>query len=295
MIQKRLQYLALLLCGIFVIAAYVWFTSTGLWSTLPATSNYYDQLAQSFQEGHLYLNVQPDPALLQLSDPYDPDIRQKVASLTTDNLKPIWDMALYNGRIYLYWGPAPALFLLASKIFYGGEIGDQALILIFISGLFIFQSLILLRVWRRFFQDLPFPLVLSGILLIAFINPIPWILSIPRIYEAAIVADQFFFVGGLYFVFTALDRPAYSVWRLALAGIFWVFAVGSRATMAIPITFLGLMVLSMLFWGSAKTLRDSEPDQEGRRFWRSTSCRSHRIMLVQPGALWVHLRIRVPL
>jgi hypothetical protein len=93
---------------------------------------------------------------------------------------------------------------------------------------------------------LPIWAVISAILIVGFINPIPWILNTPRIYEAAIAADQFFFIGGLYFIFTGLDRPTFSIWRLALAATFWLFAIGSRATMAIPVSFLVLIIILKL-------------------------------------------------
>jgi hypothetical protein len=244
--RKVFTILAFLLCGGLVILTYIWFISTGLWIKWPATTNYYDRLAKSFTEGHLYLDAQPDPALLQLPDPYDPDARKTIQGLGIEDPNTIWDMSLYGGKIYLYWGPVPALILASIKLFYKKEIGDQQLTFIFISGLFFFQALILLKVWRRFLPGLPAGAVLSAILLVGFINPTLWILNIPRIYEAAIASDQFFFIGGLYFVFTGLDRLTYSTWRLALAGSFWLFAIGSRATMVIPISFLVLMVILKL-------------------------------------------------
>jgi len=106
---------AIVLCGGLVILTYVWFISTGLWTTWPATTNYYDQLATSFHEGHLYLDVQPDPALLELPDPYDPDARESMQESDIEKLNTIWDMSLYGGKIYLYWGPVPALIISKSR------------------------------------------------------------------------------------------------------------------------------------------------------------------------------------
>jgi len=237
---------AIFLCGGLVILTYVWFISTGLWTTWPATTTYYDQLATSFHEGHLYLDIQPDQALLQLSDPYEPDARNTMQGSDIEKLDAIWDMSLYGGKIYLYWGPVPALILAAIKLVSNRQFGDQQLTFIFISGLFLFQTMLLLRVWRRFLPALPIWAVLSAIILVGFINPIPWILNTPRIYEAAIAADQFFLIGGLYFIFSGLDRQTISIRRLVLAATLWVFAVGSRATMAIPVSFLLLIVILKL-------------------------------------------------
>ena len=59
-----------------------------------------DQLATAFLRGQTSLSVTPAPLLALAPDPFDP------------KLKPLWywDAALYQGRYYLYWGPAPALF-----------------------------------------------------------------------------------------------------------------------------------------------------------------------------------------
>ncbi len=128
------------------------------------------------------------------------------------------------------------------------KIGDQVLTFAFLLGSFLFQSLLLIRVRSRFFPSAPAWTLVAGILLAGFINPAPWLLNIPRIYEAAIAAGQFFLMGGLYFALTGLDRPVFSRWRLALAALAWSCAVGSRATLAIPIAFLGLMVLLWLLF-----------------------------------------------
>ncbi len=233
-----LSYLTMFFCAALVISVYVWLISVGQWTTWPPTTNYYDRLAVAFKEGHLYLDNKPDPALLALPDPYEPDARKSIQGLDE-----IWDMTLYNGKVYIYWGPSPAVLLTALKFFYPRVVGDQILVFAFISGLFIFQFLLLLRVWRRHFKDLPAWAVLTGVFLAAFVNPIPWILCIPRIYEAAIASDQFFFIGGLYFAFAALDREKYSLWRLIVAGTLWAFAIGSRVTIAPPILFIAAMAL----------------------------------------------------
>ncbi|MCE9646960.1 MAG: hypothetical protein K8S20_13245 [Chloroflexi bacterium] len=241
--QTSLAYLAFVLCGILIIIGFLWFISLGNWKDWPPTTNYYYQLANAFQEGHLYLDTKASPVLLALPDPYEPDARQNAKGLDLQELDKIWDMSLYKEKVYLYWGPVPAVFLVIIKFFYSGEIGDQYLTFLFISGLVVFQSLFIFRIWRRFFNELSPWIVMPTLLLVAFIHPIPSMLSLPRIYEAAIASDQFFFIGGLYFVFSGLDRPAISAWRLTLAGTFWAFAFGSRIIMALPISFLSVMVI----------------------------------------------------
>ena len=63
---------------------------------------YYDLLARAFAGGHLYLPVEPDPALLALPDPLDSKRNEGLG---------LHDLALYGGRYYLYHGATPAILL----------------------------------------------------------------------------------------------------------------------------------------------------------------------------------------
>ncbi len=234
----------LVLAALLVLAAYTWFISVGQWTRWPPSTDYYDRLAGGFLSGHLYVNTPPDPALLALPNPYDFEARSGIAGFG-DGQSDIWDMSLYNGKVYLYWGPAPALLISAIKLIAQVEVGDQIVTFAFLIGLFLFESLLLIRLWRRYFGAVPVWTLATGLLLAGFMNPAPWLLFSPRIYESAIAAGQCFLVGGLYFGFSGLDRDKPSRWRLALTAILWVCAVGSRATLAIPVAFLALM---MMLW-----------------------------------------------
>jgi hypothetical protein len=233
---KRVYFLAGLIV-LLVIAVYVWFVSVGFWTYWPKTTNYFDMLATSFQHHQLALQVRVDPLLLAMPDPYNIYAREALPHYTY-----LFDGSLYQGKYYLYWGPVPALILVPIKFAFPGEIGDQVLVFAFVSGLFIFQSLLIIKIWKRFFENLPVWTVLLGILLAGLITPTTWMLNLPRMYEASIQSGQFFFIGGVYFAFTALDRPTPSVWRLVLTGIFWSFAVGSRNVLALPVLFMTLMI-----------------------------------------------------
>ena len=240
-------YLSFSIAGAIVLLAYLYFSSIGTWTDLPPSTDYYDRLASAFRAGHLYVSERPGPALLALANPYDPDARAGFDAASTKDLDSIWDLSLYKGKVYLYWGPAPALLLDVLKAVYPGAVGDNILTFGFLSGSFLFQSLLLIRVWRRFMRAVPAWMVVAGILLVGFIHPTSWLLFEPRIYEAAIAAGQFFLMAGIYLAYSAFDRQVASRLRLALAAIAWVCAVGSRATLAVAVPFLALMVLVWLF------------------------------------------------
>jgi hypothetical protein len=227
------MYLSSAFIGGCIILIYIWIISIGTWTTWPATTNYYDLLATAFSHGQLSLETKPDPALLALDDLYNPGNREGIPVL--------WDMAVYKGEYYLYWGPVPALLLAIAKPFYSTPVTDNILTFIFMAGLLAFQILLILELWKNYFQETPGWIILLSISFIGLINPILYALVEPRIYEAAVASGQLFFIGGLFWLFTAFRKP--SLTNLALAGIFLTFAVGSRTTLLFPIAFLVCIAL----------------------------------------------------
>jgi hypothetical protein len=233
----RRFYIALSALNAAIILIYLWFGSDGLWKTMPNETNYIDLQANAFAKGQLELDVQPDPALLAFTDEslYEPENRIGIPVL--------WDATLYNGKYYLYWGPAPALLLTPVKFIHKEDIGDKLLSLIYLTGALLFLNLILLAVWRRYFPAVPRWAVLAAVAFAGLVNPMPYVMVEGRIYEAAIIAAQFFLVGGFYFLLPALDQPTNS--RLALAGTFFALSIGSRTTI---LPAIGLLSIIFLVW-----------------------------------------------
>jgi hypothetical protein len=209
------------------------------WPFITSYNAYYDQLATGFQHGSLSLEINPSPALLALHDPYDPAVRN------SNNVPYPIDFSLYRGKFYLYFGLVPALFLLIIKLLGPEKIGDHYLVFVFVSGMFIFQSLLIVKIWRRFFKNIPIWIMSFCILLCGLISPIPWILTQARVYEAASTSGQFFFLVGLYFVVITLDRESISIGHFLIAGTSWALAIGSRLTQIVPI---GFVIFMVVFW-----------------------------------------------
>ncbi|MBL8050974.1 MAG: hypothetical protein JNM46_07105, partial [Anaerolineales bacterium] len=223
--------------NIFIFLIYLWYASVGKWEFTYNETSYFDLLASAFRQGQTALQVQPDPALLTFTDEslYEPANREGIPVL--------WDATLYEGKYYLYWGPAPALVLTFVKFFYAGEIGDRFLTLFFISGTLIFLNLIIFDLRKTYFNHIPNWAVLFAIVFAGLVNPMPYILVEGRIYEAAIIAAQFFLITGFYFLFTVFNKP--NLLRIFLAGLFFAFAVGSRTTLLFAVVFTALI---FLFW-----------------------------------------------
>lgn len=220
---------------LIVIGIYFWFITV----SHDATSNYYSLLATSFRNGEFSLPLKPDPALLALPNPYDPATRQ--------GIKVPVDLSLYNGKFYLYWGPAPSMLLAVVQRFLPGRLGEVDLLFLYMCGIFLAQYLLIMHVWQRFFLKIPRWILILSIFLAGLANPVLWMLSQPKIYEAAIAGAQFFFIGGFVSAVLALDRRPASGWGLALAGALWALAVGTRTVSLFAVMFMIFMIVYWLF------------------------------------------------
>lgn len=96
------------LCAV-IFLIYVWFITYGTFTKWDHTSNYYSQLADAFNNRRLYLDVKPSEAILASPDPYNPTNRPRQEEL--------WDMSLYKGKIYLYWGASAGIINCACSTF----------------------------------------------------------------------------------------------------------------------------------------------------------------------------------
>jgi hypothetical protein len=230
-------YIALLALNAGIFLIYVWFGSDGLWKSMHNETNYYDLQANAFAKGQLELDVEPDPALLAFTNEslYEPENREGIPVL--------WDATFYNGKYYIYWGPAPALVLTPLKFFYKEDLGDKLLSLLSLTGTLFFLNLIILDLWRKYFNHISHWAVLAAVAFAGLVNPMPFVMVEGRIYEAAIIAAQFFLVGGFYFLLSAFRRP--TIIQLALSSLFFALAIGSRTPL---VPGIGLIAIVVLIW-----------------------------------------------
>ena len=77
------------------------------YTTIP-TSQYsqYKNLARSLSKGQVYLDLDVNPKLLELNNPYDTHYRDEHLQRYHDYY---WDYAFYNGKYYSYFGIVPCL------------------------------------------------------------------------------------------------------------------------------------------------------------------------------------------
>ena len=181
-------FLALL---IFFAVYYRWTVQPDLRATKPE-SGLYNQLTDSFLTGQVSLRTQPDPRLLQLADPYDPE----------KNAPYRWhDMSLYKGKYYAYFGPAAALTLfLPFRLAFGIALPDRVGLAMFATGAFLASCMLLKIAITHFYPQTPAALFYALCCVLGFSNTFPVLLRRPDMYEIAIASGQFFLFWGLYLI-----------------------------------------------------------------------------------------------
>jgi hypothetical protein len=152
----------------------------------------YGQLAEGFLRGQLSLSEEPDPRLSQLPDPYNPAQNYSVR---------VHDTSLYNGKLYLYFGPVPAILAYLPYHFLTGSFPDQRWVTAaFCTLSFFVLSLLLILATAPVSASEVFRVNLL-ILLTGFGNLFPYFLARSGMYEVAISAGSFttaVFLASMY-------------------------------------------------------------------------------------------------
>ncbi len=206
----------------------------------PDYMNQYELLAESFLEGHLYIDYDDvDPKLLALDNPYDPDAREAA------DVSFHWDHAFYNGHYYMYFGVVPVILLfLPYRLLTGVSLttyhATQIFTALFICGVFsLFFTLS-----KTFFKKLSLGLYLS--LSAAFsVMSVWYAVSAPALYCTAISAaicmeiwSFFFFIRSVF----VCEKESASIRYAFFGSLTGALAFGCRP----PIALANLFVLPLL-------------------------------------------------
>jgi hypothetical protein len=228
---------------------YVFLGTAGTFAELPGQSDSYDRMAEGFRAGHLYIEETPSRALLAKDDPY----ADKYTGLG------LWDASLYGGRYYLYWGPVPALFVIAFKTItaFPRAVSDQWLTLIFMLGRFYAGAALILALCRMRVVSPPSWAVALAVGVFGLAGPSPFIVARPQVYEASLAAGQCFLLWGLWAALRGFFSSERRTSWFVLAGCAWALAMGSRVTtwIAIPALVSITLVTSWLRSRAANATR----------------------------------------
>lgn len=242
----------------FMAWFYLWTTASsghGLVAIGHHQTDYYNLLGSAFLHGHLDLyQIKPPAGLLHVADPYS-------SAQNAPYRNAIFDLSLYHGKLYAYWGPAPALILyLPWRILFPGDLPQPLAAAIFCWVGLVFAVALLRFLVRRFAPNTPAWIQALGALVLSLSSVAPFLLRRVAIYEVAIAGAYCFGMAALYLLATGTlgERPR--PWRMALGSLCVGLAAGSRPDLGI----LLLVCLALLFWlwrsgkaTDARTLRRS--------------------------------------
>jgi hypothetical protein len=243
---RAIDRVTVALCAVFVLAAalYLWTAGTTVPLSLHAgRADPYNQLASSFL--HLRLSVGRPPAgLLALRDPYNPTKNGIFQDLSSVLHLGIHDFSLFHRKLFLTWGPAPAVVLLVPMHLLGFEPTASLTVSIFaIAGLGF--ALATLRVILRQLGDLPLWTCVLAALTLALACGVPFVLRRPAIYEEAICGGYCFAMAAIWLAISALANRRASLARLGSMSLCFGLAVGSRPDLAFTAVMLVLVYLSL--------------------------------------------------
>jgi hypothetical protein len=228
-----------------ISAYYLFMASSGTFRDLDGNSAYYELMEEGFRHGHLYLVLQPVPELLAAPDPF---------AFSNVNLW-AWDASLFNGHYYLYWGPVPALFLLAYKVVLASHerFSDQWLTAIFMLGRFWAGSALILSFASRVKLRQPPWVCCLALAVFGLANPSPFIVARPHVYEACLAGGGCFLFWGILFAYWGLEVGAYRKWLFFGASVAWSLAIGCRVTNLVCVPLVMLITAGFAWYRSKRT------------------------------------------
>ncbi len=224
--------LAALALHALVALTYFWFATAATLQVQPG-GHFYELLGDAFLAGQLHLPVTPNPELLALPDPYDPGQNEPYR---------LQDASLYEGRYYLYWGPVPGLAHALWKGLTGQPASTMLLqVLLGVGGYLCFRLL------ARALRDLAFPCVPDwSVELVALCYALggvgPYLQGRAIIHHEAFLWASLFLLAGFYWWVRGLAEERGSLRHLALAGLLFGGAFGSRTTLVSYAAAAGLVL-----------------------------------------------------
>jgi hypothetical protein len=223
--SAALRYAILILSLAAVIAFYAWAIAPGrpFIAKFDTGIDYYNLLVKGFRSGHLNLQVEVPPGLFKLKDPYDPKQNAPFG---------MHDLSFYKGKLYLYFGVAPALVLYwPFAAITGRYLDDRQAVFLFCVGAFMAGCFLLNRVRRRFFPDTGVAAEAAGIIAMGLAGMVPVLLRRPQFYEVAVSSAYAFLILSLLGLFQSLYGARRLGW-LAFASLCYSLAIASRPTYA---------------------------------------------------------------
>jgi tetratricopeptide (TPR) repeat protein len=223
--ENRLASAAFML----VLAAYLFLGAMGLTDrNVPeARDEAYNRLSRGLLAGHLYADKAVPAGLEKLQNPYDP------AANVHFRMGPdlAHDFSYYNGRMYLYFGISPALFLFIPWHLVTGSwlLHWAAVVFLCAAGLVLNVSL-MCSVKKAVFPSAAPWMLGASVLILGLGSYAPVLLGRADLWEIPIAFSYFGVSVALRCLWIALGRPDAPAGWLALASVAFGAAFAARPT-----------------------------------------------------------------
>ncbi len=186
-------------------------------------SDHFNLLSRGLRNGHLHLDQEVPAGLLQARNPYDPKARPGVAVLH--------DASFYQGKYYIYFGPAPVVtLLLPFSLVTGSDLPVPYAVWLYSSfgyaallGLFFFLQ-------RRHFPAAGLLTMTAALIALGGASLVVTLLRRAHIWELSGASGFAFFSATLYCLGRALHSSSRATAWATLGGLMLGLAVASRPT-----------------------------------------------------------------
>jgi tetratricopeptide (TPR) repeat protein len=214
---------------VVVLAIYVFLGVMGLAAAEPQPRDAnYNLLARGLLSGHLYLDKEVPAALVALPDPYDPEANRALRESTHYRLH---DISYFRGRLYLYFGIAPAILVFIPwHLLTGGWMPQWvAVVVLCATGLAINLSLVN-SVKKRIFPETRVWMLALATLVLGLASYAPLVVGRAGMWEVPIAFNYFAVSVAVRFLWSVFSNPKRAAWGLAIASMALGSAFAARPT-----------------------------------------------------------------
>ena len=204
----------------------------------------YQQLAESFLDGKLYLDTEPPQYLAELENPYDYGARDHAATESEESY--YWDAAYYEGKYYVYFGVVPVLLLyMPFKAITGRALANMAAINVFMVFFVIGSFLLIGKIIDKYFKNKKIPYLAYLILSLIFVNASCgiFIAKRPDFYSVPILSGIAFTVWGLYLWISSISEGRVDPLKAGIGSLCMALVAGCR-----PQLLLVSAMAIVIFW-----------------------------------------------
>jgi hypothetical protein len=213
-------------------------------------TDHFNLLSRGFKKGHLYLDGEVPPEIINAPNPYDPKLREKV--------KVLHDASYYRGRYYIYFGPAPVVtLLLPFSVLTGRDLPLNYAVWFFCSVGYLALVGTFLFLQRRHYPAASLWTITASLIALGGASMVVTLLRRSNIWELSAATGFAYFSGSLFCLVRALHSKRATAWAIT-GGLALGFAVASRPTyimcsvvFALPLLLRGLRLSGKNSYGWA--------------------------------------------